>query len=120
MIESLLVDRMESRVAYHVDVFSGFMNFGPLLRRLAEYEMDTLFSLLNQEVICWRRSRNAIHEAMKINAHPISPWPARVTQLRDSPISGCKLLPAYDVAVRWARRSEVVCYAPSDFSFQVS
>ena len=65
-------------------------------------------------------SRNAIHEAMKINVHPISPWPARVIQLRDSLMSGYKLLPAYDVAVRWARRSEVVCYAPSDFSFQVS
>ena len=111
---------MESRVAYYIDFLGGFMNFGPLLRRLAEYEMDTLFSLLNQEVICWRRSRNAIHEAMKINVHPISPWPARVIQLRDSLMSGYKLLPAYDVAVRWARRSEVVCYAPSDFSFQVS
>jgi hypothetical protein len=111
---------MESRMAYNVDVYIGFMNFAPLLRRLAECEMDSLFSLVNQDVICWRQSRNAIHEAMKINVHPISPWPARVIQLRDSLMSGYKLLPAYDVAVRWARRSEVVCYAPSDFSFQVS
>ncbi len=32
LIGSLLADRMESRVADHLEAFSGFMNLGPLLR----------------------------------------------------------------------------------------
>jgi len=108
LIESLLADRMESRTSDHVEAFSGFMNLGPLLNRLAACETDARLRLLNQEVDCWRQSRNAIHEVMKIDAHHISPWPARVAQLRDSAIAGRKLLRAYDVAVRQARRRKEV------------
>ena len=99
MIESLLADRMESRTSDHIEAFSGFLNLGPLLNRLATCETDARLRLLNEEVDRWRQSRNAIHEVMKIDAHHISPWPARVAQLRDSAIAGRKLLRAYDVAV---------------------
>jgi hypothetical protein len=108
LIESLLADRMESRTSDHVEAFSGFMNLGPLLKRLAACETDARLRLLNQGVDRWRQSRNAIHEVMKIDAHHISPWPARVAQLRDSAIAGRKLLRAYDVAVRQARRRKEV------------
>jgi hypothetical protein len=104
LIESLLADRMESRTSDHVEAFTGFMNLGSLLKRLDACETDPRLRLLNQQVDCWRLSRNAIHEVMKIGAHHISPWPARVAQLRDSAIAGRKLLRAYDVAVRQARR----------------
>jgi hypothetical protein len=108
LIESLLADRMESRTSDHIEAFSGFLNLGPLLNRLATCETDARLRLLNEEVDRWRQSRNAIHEVMKIDAHHISPWPARVAQLRDSAIAGRKLLRAYDVAVRQARlRKEV-------------
>jgi hypothetical protein len=108
LIESLLADRMGSRTSDHVDAFRGFMNLGPLLRHQAACETDPRLRLLNQEVVCWRQSRNAIHEVMKIDAHHISPWPARVDQLRDSAVYGRKLLRAYDVAVRQARRNKEV------------
>ncbi len=100
MIKSLLAVSMESRTSDHVDVFSGFMNLGPLLNRLASCETDPRLRLLNQEVDCWRQSRNAIHEAMKIDVHHITPWTARVAQLRDSAIAGGKLLRAYVLSVR--------------------
>jgi hypothetical protein len=29
LIESLLADRMENRVPYHLEAFGGFMNLGP-------------------------------------------------------------------------------------------
>ena len=104
LIEGLLADLTQSRTSDHVEAFSGFMNLDPLLKRLASCEIDPQLRLLNQEVDWWRQSRNAIHEVMKIDAHHISPWPARVAQLRDSAIAGRKLLRAYDVAVRQARR----------------
>ncbi len=100
LIESLLDDRMESRTCDHVEAFSGFKNLGPLLNRLAGCETDPRLCLLSQEVDSWRQGRNAIHEVMKIDAHHISPRPARVSNLRDSAISWRGLLlRAYDVAL---------------------
>jgi hypothetical protein len=61
LIESLLADRMESCTSDHFDAFTGFMNLGPLLKRLAACESDARLRLLNQEVDCRRQSRNAIH-----------------------------------------------------------
>jgi hypothetical protein len=91
LIESLLADRMESSTSDHLEVFTGFMNLGSLLKHLAACETDPRLRLLNQEVNCWRQSRNAIHEVMKLDSYHISPWPARVAQLRDTAIAGRKL-----------------------------
>ena len=103
LIESLLADRMESRVMDHKDHYRGFDCLGTILKHLAE-ETDPKLQELNNEANEWRAKRNDIHEVMKIDAEHLSEWSTRITQLRATAISGRKLLRQYDQALRSARR----------------
>lgn len=105
LIESLLADRMESRVSDHADDYNGFDALGSILRRL-KHEPNASLQKLNLEVDHWRVQRNGIHEVMKIDASPLCDWNTRFRRLRATAVSGRKLLRNYDQALRRVRREE--------------
>lgn len=82
---------MESRNTYHADAFIGFMNLGHVPNRLAACKTNLRLRLFNKELNCWRQCRNAIHEVMKIDAHYIIPWPARLDQLHESAVAAGRI-----------------------------
>lgn len=105
LIESLLADRMESRVCDHVCDYNGFDALGSILRRL-KHEPHPSLQKLNLEVDRWREHRNGIHEVMKIDASHLGDWSTRIGRLRATALAGRKLLRSYDQALRSVRRQE--------------
>lgn len=105
LIESLLADRMESRVNDHTSDYSGFDTLGSILKHL-KHESHPKLQELNIAVDQWRHQRNSIHEVMKIDASHLGDWSSRFSQLRTTALSGRKLLRNYDQVLRSVRREE--------------
>src|SRR5207253_1609620 len=96
IIESVITDRLESRLSYLERTNVGFETLGPLIQRLNRIETDTELRNMLGHLDGWRERRNvAIHELVKIESGaPGASWPERILALQNTADDGYELLKA--------------------------
>jgi biopolymer transport protein ExbB/TolQ len=98
LIESLISDRLESRLSYLDKKDFSFKTLGKLIQKSKVLENDqTMTSLVLEELPQWAKGRNsALHEMAKIEQGDTSSWPERYARLKLVADSGLKLLRKID------------------------
>jgi hypothetical protein len=96
VIESIISDRLESRISYITKSNVAFKPLGWLIRRMRALETDEELRRLIAQLDSWRELRNgAIHELPKVErGKPKTSWQDRVANLRSSATDGYHLLRA--------------------------
>ena len=105
IIESMIADRLESRLSYIIKRDFSFQNLGSLITKARQVETDsTLLSLVIQDLDKWRIDRNkALHEMAKIAVGDKSTWQDRVDTLVPIARKGLALLRAIDKQIKQLR-----------------
>ncbi|MFO0985538.1 MAG: hypothetical protein U1E76_28025 [Planctomycetota bacterium] len=77
--ESIISDRLESRLSWLTKQNVGFKTLGWLIKELRKCESDTELTHLLGELDAWRERRNrALHEIVKVaDDGPVPDWPTR-------------------------------------------
>lgn len=90
LIESLISDRLESRVSFILKEDYSFRTLGELIPKIVKYEPNNdLKILVTTELNEWRMQRNkALHQMVKIQEGEIPSWSERSSNLKDIPIAG--------------------------------
>lgn len=106
LTESLIADRLESRLGFLEGKDRGFQNLGPLIKGIQKAEIDAeLRHLVEQDLDDWRDARNeAVHEILKIAVGQRDTWEARMARLRDVALEGKRVLRAVNARVSKLRR----------------
>jgi len=106
LIESMLSDRLESRLGELTNADQPFQNLGGLLKRLSDVEQDVvLASIMQDRIDPWRIERNfAIHEMMKIQSGKNEAWGKRQQRVKRIASDGLAILRAFDSKLRSLRR----------------
>ena len=104
-IESLLADRLESRLTYLDKSQRGFLTLGTLRDRLSRLENNVELKRISNLAGLWARRRNKIHEVMKINQNNYQSWEEKQAELKSIAEEGFGLLRTYDKALRRVRLS---------------
>ncbi len=94
IIESVITDRLESRLSHLKQQNVGFQNLGPAITSLQKCETNETIMLLLSDLDNWRVKRNtALHELVKIEAgKPVLKWEQRLEDLSASASEGYELL----------------------------
>jgi hypothetical protein len=94
LCESVIGDRLESRLSYLTGDNVGFKTLGHLLLKLREAETDSQLRSLLEDLDIWRGRRNrALHELVKIeDGVPHTSWDDRIEALRQDAENGFELL----------------------------
>lgn len=94
LIESVISDRLESRLSYLTKTDVGFKTLGYLLNELRQHEADPKMLEIAGELDKWRIRRNeALHELVKVEANkPFLPWEGRMKEIAKSATDGYVLL----------------------------
>lgn len=94
IIESVITDRLESRLSYLKRTNVGFQNLGPAISSLPGCETDAGIIGILSDLDEWRKKRNtALHELVKIEAgKPKSEWVERIRSLSSTATEGYELL----------------------------
>ncbi len=94
LIESLMSDRLESRLSHLTGSNVAFQNLGPLIDLMRQHEKDAdVLALVTAKVDNWRRGRNsAAHEMLKIEVGDTRSWDVRQDQLKTVAASGYRVL----------------------------
>lgn len=102
IIESLIADRLESRLTFVLQRDFSFQHLGSLITKARQVETDpTLLGLIDQDLDKWRKSRNkALHEMAKIANGDTSSWQDRVNGLVPISEGGSKLLKTIDKQIK--------------------
>lgn len=102
IIESLISDRLESRLTFVLQRDFSFQHLGSLITKARQVETDpTLLNLVDQDLDKWRKSRNkALHEMAKIADGDTSSWQDRVNGLVPISEEGLKLLKTIEKQIR--------------------
>jgi len=92
--ESIISDRLESRLSFLKSENVGFYNLGYLLTGLKEIETDPDLITIIGEIDSWRRQRNkAIHELVKIErGRELITWGKRIAAIGETAREGYQLL----------------------------
>ena len=98
LIESMLSDRLESRLTYLLKTDFSFKNLGSLIKKAREIENDSiLLKYLVEDLDLWRDARNkALHEMVKIADGETITWNDRVKVINEVSSNGLTLLRAID------------------------
>lgn len=109
LIESLLSDRLESRLSFLLQKDFGFKTLGQLVRKSAEVETDAVLkSIVTKEIAPWGRSRNAaLHEMAKIAEGDARKWGEKYASLEAVASEGRDILNRFHGELRTARRRQV-------------
>ncbi len=94
LIESLVSDRVESRLSFIGDEDFSFKTLERLIKKAKELETDLVMkTLVESELKVWAGKRNrALHEMAKIENGDVSSWNERYALLKPVVDSGVKLL----------------------------
>lgn len=101
LIESVVSDRLESRLSWLKRSNVGFKTLGWLIKELQRVEVDEGLVQLLQELDHWRELRNgAIHELVKVEAQAPAPdwgskptdWEVRMRDIGRTAVVGYELL----------------------------
>lgn len=98
IIESLVSDRLESRLTFLKQADTSFKTLGTLINESKSLETDPLFkTLVTVDLNNWRELRNkAMHEMVKLASGDVSTWDDRVKALVPVAEEGLKILRAID------------------------
>lgn len=93
LIESLIADRLESRISYLVGENYGFKTLGNLISKTRECEKDAEIRMITDKIDHWRAKRNlALHEIVKIEKGTDLTWEERMERNRKIAIEGYQVL----------------------------
>jgi len=97
IIESLISDRMESRLIYLGSNNPDFESLGHLIKNLKKFETNEEINRIIEDIDGWRKNRNiTIHEMVKMEANKFKPWLVRVSDNKEIARDGLKLLRKLD------------------------
>lgn len=107
IIESLISDRLESRLTFLKGSDFGFKTLGTLIRETKNVESDLyLKDLITNELNSWREIRNkAVHELPKLAHGDTSTWDDRIQALIPCAEDGRAILQAIHKRCRQLRRA---------------
>ncbi len=105
IIESIVTDRLESRLTHVTGKDFSFQTLGSLITKARQVETDpTLLQLIDRDLNNWRKSRNkALHEMAKIATDDATSWTDRVVGLVPISKDGLTLLRKIDRQIRTLR-----------------
>ena len=94
LIESLISDRLESRISFLTDSNFGFEALGTLIKKIKVIEEDDEFKeIVSIELDRWRIKRNeALHQMAKIDIDNLQTWESKIIDLKEISINGNDLL----------------------------
>lgn len=107
LIESLVSDRLESRVSFLLEKDFSFKTLGCLIQKSSQIEHDEeLKKLVSHDLDEWRRQRNnALHEMVKIDDRLTNnTWECRVQALPVVAKKGLEILRSIDSRCKILRR----------------
>lgn len=109
LVESLISDRLESRLSFLKQADFSFKTLGTLITETGKIETDPeLKSLVTQRLNKWRRDRNAaIHEMVKLAAGEAATWSERAGHLHAIAEEGLVTLRAIDKRYRELRKLNI-------------
>ena len=109
LIESLICDRLESRLGELTKADVTFKTLGGLKKELLKMETDgTLKALVDINVKAWADKRNTtVHEAAKIDVDNPRTWEEVVKDAKDCAVEGRKLFDEYNKRLSQLRRLEI-------------
>lgn len=105
IIESIVADRLESRLTCVLGRDFSFQHLGSLIIKARQVETDqTLRQLVDQDLDIWRKARNkALHEMAKIAVGDATTWQDRVAGLVPISKDGLALLRTIDKRIKELR-----------------
>jgi hypothetical protein len=94
LIESLLSDRLESRLSFIRNQDVSFKTLGFLINEMSKSEMDeSLLKMVKGKVDDWRVCRNkALHEMIKMESNQNISWEERISEVKNVAESGLIIL----------------------------
>lgn len=109
IIESLVSDRLESRLSFLKGCDFSFKTLGGLIKESRKTETDSeLRWLVDQDLDKWRNDRNkALHEMAKIADGDSSTWEERVKGIIPVAMAGLKILRAIDKRCKDLRKLDL-------------
>ena len=107
IIESIVSDRLESRLTHILGHDFSFQNLGSLIIKARQTEKDQiLLGLVDKDLDNWRKARNkALHEMAKIAVGDTSTWSDRVAGLVPISKDGLALLRTIDKRIKALKSS---------------
>ncbi|MBS0183432.1 MAG: hypothetical protein JSS39_13600 [Nitrospira sp.] len=108
LTESLLTDRLESRVTFVIGENYSFKTLEKLIKLVAQREKDEqLKALVAVSVRSWKEKRNkALHEMAKIEVGDNRSWTQRMAELPEVAITGLKVLRQIDSQIKRLRTTK--------------
>ncbi|MBT9161417.1 MAG: hypothetical protein DDT26_02723 [Dehalococcoidia bacterium] len=105
IIESIVADRLESRLTHVMGKDFSFQHLGSLITKARQVEKDLiLLPLIDQDLDNWRIARNkALHEMAKIATGDTTTWADRVADLVPISKDGLALLRKIDKQIKALR-----------------
>lgn len=105
IVESIVADRLESRLTFVLGRDFSFQHLGSLITKARQTETDPiLLSLVDNDLDSWRKSRNkALHEMAKIASGDTTTWSDRVAGLIPISKDGLALLRSIDKRIKELR-----------------
>lgn len=102
LLESLLADRLESRLSYLLGSDFSFKTLGKIILKIKVVEKDAeILDLVTTALSAWADDRNgALHEMSKIAVGDISTWEERTERLKVISSRGLKLLRKIDRRIK--------------------
>jgi biopolymer transport protein ExbB/TolQ len=102
LIESLISDRLESRLSFLLKEDFSFKTLGVLINKAKRIENNEELKLvITSDLNKWRNQRNsALHEMIKIQEGETPSWEDRISNLKNVSESGLKLLRKIDLLCR--------------------
>lgn len=94
LIESLITDRLESRLSFLLDEDFSFKTLGKIIEKSRQIEQDeNLKALISKDLDEWRKHRNtAVHEMVKLEENQQTTWENRNVVLEKVAQDGYQLL----------------------------
>jgi hypothetical protein len=105
--ESLISDRLESRISFLTKVDFGFRTLERLIAEASAKETDASFkNLVQTEVSTWKHQRNkTLHEMAKLADGDTSAWADRMKAAGTAAQTGLKVLRKLDARYKQLRRA---------------
>lgn len=110
LIESLISDRLESRLGELRKEPVPFDTIGNLLNALRKIETDTVLKeIMNKQINSWCGDRNSvIHQAAKIELGKKKEWMDFIKQAEKTAKDGRKIFDAYNKQLKKIRRTNLI------------
>jgi len=109
LIESLICDRLESRLGQLLKIPVNFNTIGELLKKLNKFETDIeLKNIMNKRLNNWCGQRNiTIHQAAKIELNKKKDWDVFLEEAERTANEGRKIFDEYNKQLQKIRRTKV-------------